>query len=97
MPRPLQTVQRAEFGVVILALQASTAVHLGVDNLNEVRHVGRLLDGRRSSCPAELLHDGDLVLLRTLRAEEEGHSSCYQGQRPCRCGKGQSRPGKGVG
>ena len=31
---------------VILALQSSDAVHVGVDNLNEVRHVGRLLDGR---------------------------------------------------
>ena len=30
---------------VILALQACCGVHLGVDNLNVVRHVGRLLDG----------------------------------------------------
>ena len=30
-------------GGVILALQFSDAVHLGVDNLNVVRHVGRLL------------------------------------------------------
>ena len=30
---------------VILALQSSCAVHLGVDNLGVVRHVGRLLDG----------------------------------------------------
>ena len=26
-------------------------------------HVGRLLDGCRSSCPAELLNDGDIILL----------------------------------
>ena len=32
-------------GVSILALQASGGAHLGVDNLNVVRHVGRLLDG----------------------------------------------------
>ena len=32
---------------VILALQSSAAVHLGVDYLGVVRHVGRLLDGRR--------------------------------------------------
>ena len=44
VPGPLQTVQRAEFWGVILALQASCVVHLGVDNLNVVRHVGRLLD-----------------------------------------------------
>ena len=59
----LQTVQGAEFWGVILALEASTAVHQGVDNLNVVRHVGRLLDGCRSSWPAELLNDGDLIML----------------------------------
>ena len=45
LPGPLQTVQRAEFWGVVLALQAANAFHLGVDNLNVVRHVGRLLDG----------------------------------------------------
>ena len=40
---PLQTVQRAEFCEVTRALQASRAVRLGVDSLNVVRHVGRLL------------------------------------------------------
>ena len=39
VPGPLQTVQRTKFWRVILALQASEAVHLGVDNLNVVRHV----------------------------------------------------------
>ena len=39
---PLQSVQRAEMWGVVLALQTSRAVHLGV-----VRHVGRLLDGCR--------------------------------------------------
>ena len=48
VPGPLQQSSSA----VILALQASAAVHVGVDNLNVVRHVGRLLDGCRSSCPA---------------------------------------------
>ena len=48
---------------VILALQSSGAVHLGVDNLGVVRHVGQLLAGRRSSVPFELVHDGDLLLL----------------------------------
>ena len=42
---PLQSVHRAEFWGVILALQCSSAVHLGVDNLNVVRHVSRILDG----------------------------------------------------
>ena len=48
---------------VILALQSSGAVHLGVDNLGVVRHVGRLLDGHHGSVPFELVKDGDLLLL----------------------------------
>ena len=48
---------------VILALQTSRAVHLGVDNLGVVRHVGRLLDGCRRPVPFELVKDGDLLLL----------------------------------
>ena len=62
-PGPLQSVQRAVMWRVILALQSSGAVHLGVDNLGVVRHVGRLLDGRRGSVPFELVKDGDLLLL----------------------------------
>ena len=63
VPVPLQSVQRAEFWCVILALQANDGVHLGVDNLGVVRHVGRLLDGKTASRPAELVKDGDLILL----------------------------------
>ena len=48
---------------VTLALQSSGAVHLGVDNLGVVRHVGRLLDGHPGSVPFELVKDGDLLLL----------------------------------
>ena len=48
---------------VILALQTSRAVHLGVDNLGVVRHVSRLLDGCRGPVPLELVNDGDLLLL----------------------------------
>ena len=50
------------FGVV-LALQATNAVHLGVDNLNVVRHVGRRLDGLSSVRPLELVDDGDFIIL----------------------------------
>ena len=60
---PLQSVQRAEMWGVILALQTSRAVHLGVDNLGVVRHVGRLLDGCRGPIPCELVNDGDLLSL----------------------------------
>ena len=51
VPGLYQSVQRAEMWGVILALQSSGAVHLGVDNLGVVRHVGRLLDGRPSAVP----------------------------------------------
>ena len=69
VPRPLQSVQRAEMWGVILVLQSSSAVHLVVDNLGVVRHVGRLLDGCPGSTPFELVNDGDLLLLteRILR------------------------------
>ena len=46
---------------VTLALQPSGAVHLGVDNVGVVRHVGRLLDGRHDSVPFEFVKDGDLL------------------------------------
>ena len=55
VPGPLQSVQRAEMWCVILALQSSGAVHLGVDNLGVVRHVGRLLGGSHGSPPFELV------------------------------------------
>ena len=63
VPGPLQSVQRAEMWGVILALQSSPAVHLGVDNLGVVRHVGRLIDGCRGLVPFEFVNDGDLLLL----------------------------------
>ena len=60
---PLQSVQRAELSGVILALQCSSAVHLGVDNLNVVRHVSQILEGRMSGTPFELIFDGDLLTI----------------------------------
>ena len=50
-------------------MQADDGVHLGVDNLGVVRHVGRLLDGKTASRLAELVKDWDLILLveRMLR------------------------------
>ena len=58
---PLQSVQRAEMWGVILTLQTSGAVLLGIDNLGVVRHVGRLLDGCRGPIPFEPVNDGDLL------------------------------------
>ena len=63
LPRPLQSVQRAEMCGVVLALQATSAVHLGVDNLNVVRHVSRILALSPGIRPFELFVDGDLVSL----------------------------------
>ena len=72
VPGPLQSVQRAEMWGVILALQTSRAVHLGVDNLGVVRHVGRLLDGCRGPKPFELVNDGDLLLLIDRMLQQRG-------------------------
>ena len=63
LPGPLQTVQRAEFWGVVPALQATNAVHLGVDNLNVVWHVCRLLNDLSCVRPLELVDDGDLIIL----------------------------------
>ena len=60
---PLQSVQRAEIWGVILALQISKPVHLGVDNHHVVRHVGRIMAGKEPDRPFELLTDGGLLLL----------------------------------
>ena len=59
---------------VILALQATNAVHLGVDNLNVVRHVDRFLDGSSGLRPLELEDDGDLIILirKMLSVRGEG-------------------------
>ena len=48
---------------VILALQASCGVHLGVDNLNVVRFLGRMLDGDLGAQPYQVVPDGDLLCL----------------------------------
>ena len=48
---------------MVPALQASDAIHLRVDSVNVVRHAGRLLDGVRSFRLAELVNDGDLLML----------------------------------
>ena len=62
---------------VILALQTSRAVHLGVDNLGVVRHVGRLLGGCRGPKPFELFNDGDLLLLIDHMLRQRGlHNVC---------------------
>ena len=48
---------------------------IGVDDLGVVRHVGRLLDSSFGSCPAELVRDGDLVLLTGRMLEMRGRDT----------------------
>ena len=49
------------FGVLV-ALQGCIRMHVGVDNLNVVRHVSRLIDDRYTGKPFPLVNDGDLFL-----------------------------------
>ena len=59
----MQTVQRAEFWGAILAMQAYWPCHLGTDNLNVARSIGRLLDCGSLDKPLLLVKDGDLIAL----------------------------------
>ena len=59
----MQTVQRAEFLGAILAMQAYWPCHLGIDNLNVARSIGRLLDSGSLDKPLPLVKDGDLIAL----------------------------------
>ena len=59
----LQTVQRAEFWGAIVAMQAYWPCHLGIDNLNVARTIGRLLDKGCLVKPLPLVKDGDLVAI----------------------------------
>ena len=75
IPGVLQTVQRAEFWGAIVALQAYWACHLGIDNLNVVRSIGRLLDADRLAKPLPLIKDGDLVALVQYMIRTRGRNT----------------------
>ena len=62
-PGVMQTVQHAEFWGAVLAMQAYWPCHLGIDNLNVARTIGRLLDRDCLVKPLPLIEDGDLVAL----------------------------------
>ena len=67
VPGPIQSVQRAEYWGVILALQAYSGIHIGIDNMNVFRGVATLLSqGVSRSPPLPLMKDGDL--LTTIRS-----------------------------
>ena len=53
-------------GGVILALQAYSGIHIGIDNLNVLRGVAALLSQRAPRSPLPLMNDGDL--LATIRS-----------------------------
>ena len=61
IPGPLQTVQRAEIWGVLVALHGCVRVHVGVDNLNVVNHVSRIIAGRCTGKPFSQVNDGDLL------------------------------------
>ena len=63
VPGVMQTVQGAEFWGAIVAMQAYWPCHLGIDNLDVARTVGRLLDRDCLVKPLPLINDGDLVAL----------------------------------
>ena len=50
-------------GVLIIAMQAYWPCHLGIDNLNVARTLGRLLDRDSLVRPLPLVKDGDLIAL----------------------------------
>ena len=75
IPGVLQTVQRAEFWGAIVALQAYWPCHLGIDNLNIVRSIGRLLDTGCLAKPLPLVKDGDLVALVQHMIRTRGRSA----------------------
>ena len=75
IPGVLQTVQRAEFWGAIVALQAYWPCHLGIDNLNVVRSIGRLLDAGCLAKPLPLVKDGDLVALVHHMIRTRGRST----------------------
>ena len=75
VPGPLQTVQRAEFFGAILALQAYWPCHLGIDNLNVVWSIGRLLDRWCLTKPLPLVKDGDLVAIAQYMIQARGQDT----------------------
>ena len=63
VPGPLQSVQRAEFWSVIVALQSYWPCHLDIHNLNVAWSIRRLLGRVFLAKPLPLVTDGDLVAI----------------------------------
>ena len=77
VPGRLQSVQRAELWGALLALQAWSPAHVGVDILNVVQAVGRRLQGASLRVAVEMQTDGDLLLgrrpIRDARSKYSWH------------------------
>ena len=58
---PIQSVQRAECWGVILALQAYSGIHIGIDNINVLRGVAKLISQGVTGTLLHLVKDGDLL------------------------------------
>ena len=69
---PIQSVQRAEYWGVILALQAYSGIHLGIDNLNVLHGVAALLSQGVTRTPLPLVKDGDLLAIFITRETCQG-------------------------
>ena len=74
VPGPLQSVQRAELWGGYSCSAGVCAFILGI-TLTWSRHVSRLSDGVRHLCPAELLKDGDLILLIDRILQQRGRDT----------------------
>ena len=76
---PIQSVQRAEYWCVILALQAYSGIHIGIDNLYVLRGVAALHSQGVTRTPLHLVKDGDLLAtihsMLCFRGMDKG--SCY--------------------
>ena len=71
----MQTVQRAELWGAIIALQAYWPCHLGIDNLDVARSIGRLLDHDSLLKPLPLVKDGDLIALARYMTRTRGRET----------------------
>ena len=75
VPGVMQTVQRAEFWCAIVAMQAYWPCHLGIDNLNVARTLGRLFDRDSLVRPLPSVKDGDLIALARYMIRTRGRET----------------------
>ena len=70
-PELLQTVQRAEYWEIALALQAFSGIHVGIDNLDVLGGVALLLGQGDEGVPLSFVTDGDLIAHHSLNVSVE--------------------------